>query len=258
MLRIVTIHHETIKFFELQKKYFENHTSEDYHFFCGYSVFNLEPQDKYSIYNLSAVNVSQYHAERLNYLANFACIGANDSDKLIFVDSDAFPISSNWVKVIDDNLKINPITAIQRIENLAPTRDCTPEWHPHPCFFVTTVKFWKENGLNFNSIPTAGYNIGEWLISKKLDFTKIHRSNTVNLHPLYFGIYGDIVYHHGAGNRRVYDGIDVCLRKKLNAGVGTDLKFPNIVDFNDKLSKIVFDEIEKDDKFIKNYFIGVI
>ncbi len=27
------------------------------------------------------------------------------------------------------------------------------------------------------------------------------RSNTTNLHPLWFGIYADIVYHHGAGFR---------------------------------------------------------
>ena len=259
MLRIVTVHHETKQFFDLQKKYFKNYTSEDYIVYCGYSNFSLDKQDKYLLYDLTKLAIPDaiHHAVRLNYLASFACVGANDNDKLIFIDSDAFPILPNWVAVVNANLKANPITAIQRKENLAPTRGCSPETHPHPCFFVTTVKFWKENRLSFNSIPTAGYNIGEWLINKKLDFTKILRSNSVDLHPLYFGIYGNIIYHHGAGNRRVYDGIDVCLRPNLNAGVATNLKFPNIVNFNDKLSKIVFDEIVKDDNFIKNYFMGI-
>jgi hypothetical protein len=256
MLRIVTIHHESKKFFDLQKKYFRKYTLENNHFYCGFTGFSLENHENYSAYNLNEISI--HHADRLNYLMGFACAGANDSDKLIFIDSDAFPILPNWVAVVDANLNINPITAIQRRENLAPTNGCSPETHPHPCFFVTTVKFWKDNNLRFEVVPTAGYNIGEWLINKGLDFTKILRSNSVNLHPLYFGIYGNIIYHHGCGNRRVYDGIDICLRPNLNAGVATNLKFPNIVTFNDKLSNLVFDEIVKDDNFIKNYFMGII
>jgi len=33
------------------------------------------------------------------------------------------------------------------------------------------------------------------------DWYPLLRSNGRNLHPIWFGIYGDIIYHHGAGFR---------------------------------------------------------
>jgi hypothetical protein len=39
------------------------------------------------------------------------------------------------------------------------------------------------------------------LILKGVEWGKLHRSNRVNLHLLFFAVYGGIVYHHGAGSR---------------------------------------------------------
>ena len=72
-----------------------------------------------------------------------------------------------------------------------------------------------------------------------------------------FGVYDDIIYHHGAGNRPPYDGVDVCLRQRLGHGVEMDLFYPQILNFNQKLSNLVYDEILSDKKFINNFLLGI-
>jgi hypothetical protein len=41
------------------------------------------------------------------------------------------------------------------------------------------------------------------------EWTPLLRSNRVNPHPLWFAVYGDIVYHHGAGFRKPISRIDL-------------------------------------------------
>jgi hypothetical protein len=256
MIRICSVHHKSDRFLGLQEKYFEKNTNEDYVLYIGYSEFNINDGSHKRI-NINLTSSSIHHSDRLNYLFNSLKNDANDDDLLVFVDSDAFPISTNWVEYVKNKLKENPIVSVLRKENSAPLSDCLPEEHPHPCFFVTTVKFWRENSLYFDYKDNTGVNVLNFLRSNNLDFSKLVRSNTVNIHPLMFGVYDDIVYHHGAGNRPPYDGVDVCLRKRLGYGPELDLHYPQILIFNQKLSNLVYNEIINDDNFICNYLLGV-
>jgi hypothetical protein len=212
MIRIVTIHHETDVFLIPQKTYLERYTSDDYKVYCGYSkIIPPDLGEKFTFIDLTSSSI--IHCDRLNALSNIAVSESdNDDDILIIMDSDTLPVDENWVKIIKDKLLQNPITAIQRKENSAAGLGCIPELHPHPCFFATTIGFWVKNKLSFGGIPNTGFNIGEWLTRNNLDFTKILRSNQINLHPLYFGVYDNILYHHGSGNRLPYDGVDICSR----------------------------------------------
>jgi len=256
MIRILTIHHETDIFLELQKKYIERFTSDEYVVYCGFTKFTQPTLgDEYKMIDLNKESIT--HANRLNHMTDIAMSDCDDSDILIMMDSDTFPISENWVNIIKNNLKENPITAIQRKENSAAGMKCIPELHPHICFLGTTVKFWSGNKLRIANEPNTGYNIGEWLKQNELDFTKILRSNAIDLHPLYFGVYDDILYHHGSGNRVPYDGVDVCNRPRLGCGPEMDLVFPNILKFNEKLSELVINEIKSDNNFIRNFLMGV-
>jgi hypothetical protein len=129
---------------------------------------------------------------------------ASDSDLLMFLDGDAFPIADP-MPVITDGLAKAPLIAVRRAEN-------QNEPQPHPCFCVTTVGTWR-------ALPgdwTSGYSwtgpagrpagdVGGNLL-RRLELTatpwiELLRSNRTNLDPLYYAIYGDIVYHHGAGFR---------------------------------------------------------
>jgi hypothetical protein len=102
-------------------------------------------------------------------------------------------------------LKQYPLAAVQRRENLGDVQ-------PHPAFCLTTVGFWKEIAGDWKqgfawendagrSITDVGGNLLGILRKRGIDWFPMLRSNKRNLHPLWYGIYDDLVYHHGAGSR---------------------------------------------------------
>ncbi len=154
---------------------------------------------------------SQNHADKLNYLARLVCEEAGDDDILIFLDGDAFPVAliAGYVRT---GLRDHPFMAVQRPENGG-------DLHPHPCFAAATVGFWKSlrgdwsvdtyinaSGIEISDAGGALYNR---LSSEGFDWMPILRSNRVNPHPLWFGIYGGVIYHHGAGYRDPISRLDL-------------------------------------------------
>jgi hypothetical protein len=265
MIYFITIHHETGKFFNLQAKYIRTFTTKEYKIYCGMSGITTVDAQQHNIEFHNIINltdVKNQHWFRMNYLFN--ALQQHESlqpdDLVIFIDGDAFPIDS-WEQKISSYLQAYPIAAIQRRENPEPLLREEQKRYPHPCFFATTVKFWVENKLEWRLDPfqgahTAGVLIKMWLDEQKLESRPLLRTNAFNIHPLYFGIYDDIIYHHGAGNRIVYDSVDIWTRKGLNPGVDLDLRYPIIPEFNKKLSDLVYNQILEDDKYIKIFFGG--
>ncbi len=142
------------------------------------------------------------HHQKLNALAEMILKVADDNDLLLFVDSDAFPISA----ISPELLGRYPLVAVRRDENAAQPM-------PHPCFCLTTVGFWREiqGDWGFGDLhwttPTGdrltdvGANLLGQLLERGIEWKPLLRSNKLNLDPLWFGIYGGVVYHHGAGSR---------------------------------------------------------
>jgi hypothetical protein len=124
----------------------------------------------------------------------------------MFVDGDAFPIAplDRW---LDRTLERHPLAAVRRDEN-------NGDRQPHPCFCVTTVGFWNDIDGDWQEgtttwLDNAGREVSDVggallgnLEARQVDWLPLLRSNVVDLHPLLFGVYADIVYHHGAGFRR--------------------------------------------------------
>lgn len=197
------------------------------------------------------------HATRLNLIAKHVVLNAQNDDILIFLDSDAFPVRSGWDLIVSKMLTKTPVVAIRRSENWDALSEKNED-HPHCSFIATTKAFWEANKMaHDDSNKCCGWNIGEKLKQLGYRYTALERTNAVNLHPLMFGIYGDIIYHHGGGSRLPYDGIDVGARPKLKVGTDLDIHYPNILEFNGTLSELVFNKINTDDKFILNYLAGV-
>ncbi|HSS69733.1 MAG TPA: hypothetical protein VLQ46_03665 [Casimicrobiaceae bacterium] len=149
------------------------------------------------------------HASKLNELAGIVCRTAEDSDVLIFCDSDAFPIQ-DITEYIASGLARWPLIAVQRLENAG-------DMQPHPCFCATTAGFWRRIGGDWRGGPTwtnvygqVVTDVGAILLRSLqlngVDWGKMLRSNQVNLHPLLFAVYDGVVYHHGAGSRRSIGG----------------------------------------------------
>jgi hypothetical protein len=224
MLHIITNHHETLKWLPMQSEYLQNNTLESYKVYCGITDINehesLEKDrdsfNNYSFYTLE--DVANQHADKLNAL--FGKIDfdkdVDENDLLVFVDPDALLIQPGWEEKLKDFIlnKNVPIVAICREENIEPLLREDQKNYPHPCFLATSVKFWKENNLSWDLDPSqgascAGVLLKKWLSENEIQWGKLLRSNCFNLHPLNFGVYGNMIYHHGSGNRPTYDSIDI-------------------------------------------------
>jgi len=168
------------------------------------------------------------HAKQIDTLATFACKEAHPEDVLMFLDSDAWPVikmQSLWPL-----LNSTPFVAVQRLENAG-------DLFPHPSFALTTCGFWTHHRLNWGAYASDSSRLPKGqsvpLDSGALLFTlfkewgtpwlPLTRSNCVNLDPVFYALYGavdgqPIVYHHGAGTRKVKQ------KSKISRGLGQDLE----------------------------------
>ena len=150
--------------------------------------------------------IEQYgsHAGKLNHLAMEIGREAADDDLLMFLDGDAFPIAE-VMPFIERGLGQAPLIAVRRAENV-------DQPQPHPCFCVTRVATWRSLRGDWSPGPVWPGGLG-WevtdvgsLLMRKLElaglgWVQVLRSNKRDLDPLYYAVYGDVVYHHGAGFR---------------------------------------------------------
>lgn len=132
----------------------------------------------------------QGHIEGLNELLSY--FKTVNSEYYLILDSDCFPIHKDWCNKLINTEK--DVAAIIRYENL----DCFA--HPSAFFFKRSVL----NKLEFSfqdCTNIIGYNFKE-VTSNIQDFFPLIRTNYYNPHPIMFGVYWNIFYHHGAGSRR--------------------------------------------------------
>jgi hypothetical protein len=144
------------------------------------------------------------HSDKLNHLAIEILHEAPDDDLLMFLDGDAFPIADP-MPLIADGLARAPLLAVRRPENAGDPQ-------PHPCFCVTTVGAWRmlrgdwSQGYRWTNtegrrVSDVGGNLLRQLELTQTPWVPVLRSNRKELDPIFFGIYGDVIYHHGAGFR---------------------------------------------------------
>jgi len=142
-------------------------------------------------------------------------------DLLIFIDGDAFPVG-DVLQFAYSKLNEYPLVAVLRREN-------DGDIQPHPSFCVTTIKFWKEidgdwkQGFGWKNtrgekVTDVGGNLLKILDEKKIDWYPMLRSNRRDLHPLWFGLYEDLIYHHGAGFRPPLCRADLAELKAKESG----------------------------------------
>ncbi len=149
------------------------------------------------------------HIQRLDGLADIAVnrMATSDEDVLAFLDGDAFPIRP-METYVSEKLGIEPLVAVCRDE--VPDSD-----YPHPSFCATTVGLWKSVGghWGFSSDDSlkrndVGCGLRDRLREFGIEWHRMRRSNEFNPHPLLFGIYDGVLYHHGAGFRSPITSVD--------------------------------------------------
>ncbi|MCW3068758.1 MAG: hypothetical protein JWL67_1383 [Solirubrobacterales bacterium] len=200
MLYIATAHFRSPRWIEIQTRYLREQISTPFETWS--SLEEIDPS--YARHFDRIIEQRGPHAGKLNHLAMEIAEEAADEDLLMFLDGDAFPIADP-MPLIEDGLARAPLIAVRRAENL-------DEPQPHPCFCVTTVGTWRTLPGDWSSGPTwagprglrrsdVGGNLLRRLELTKTPWVDVLRTNRTNLDPVYFAIYGDTIYHHGAGFR---------------------------------------------------------
>jgi len=189
------------------------------------------------------------------------------TDKILLLDSDAFPIAP-ISDFLDEKLKEYPFVSAQEPMH---------EWDrdplyliPHPMFMAFEAKHILEDNLTDylrEIIQDKNNNWWggtiEWLIERKYKYYALTRSNTVNLHPLYYAIYDDVIYHHWAGSRNMVtrpDRIRIGQTGAENEELTNDQKktLEKIALENTKVSNEVFSKVKDETEIDKMmlYFKG--
>jgi hypothetical protein len=135
------------------------------------------------------------HAAALDLLVDHA----EAAEFLVTLDTDAFPVSDQWLERLTGSLRDGAAVAgIYRDEMMPEIR---PFIHVaglcirRDTLLGLDVSFARDKGQD------TGQNITDALTGMGKKLNPLHRSNRRNFHFLIGGLYGDLLYHHGAGSR---------------------------------------------------------
>jgi hypothetical protein len=205
MIHVATVHWRSERWIDTQLRYLERFLPRPYRVYAFLDEVPGDHRDKFFYSSSSRI---RSHAIKLNLLGDMIGLAADDpSDMLLFIDGDAFPVAP-LDGLVEERLKRHQLIAVQRYEN-------NGDIQPHPCFCLTTVGFWQEIGGDWHrdyewrdqegkrSFP-VGVNLLVALARVRADWYPLRRVNSVDAHPLFFGLYGDanhgsLIYHHGGG-----------------------------------------------------------
>jgi hypothetical protein len=225
------VHHRDPSWIEIQARYLRQHLSVP--FTTWTSLEGIDPS--YGVHFDHVIDQAGGHPGKLNNLAVEVSFQAEDSDLLMFLDGDAFPIADP-LPLIREGLAKAPLIAVRRAEN-------SGDQQPHPCFCVTTVETWRKLpgdwsiGHRWTSPDgrrpsDVGGNLLRVLELTHTPWVDILRTNPIRNDPLYFAIYGEIIYHHGSGfrtggaSRAVYGTRPKPLSRKARSPVMRELLRP--------------------------------
>ena len=265
MIHVLTVHWNNEDWIEPQLTYLSRHIDRHYRVYAFLNGIDPAPY-KEKFFYISTENIKS-HAVKLNLLADIACMAAEGPDDwLVFIDSDAFPVA-DVVAYAEKRLGEYPLVAVRRDENLGDPQ-------PHPCFCITTVGFWQKiegdwkSGYRWknatgNWLTDVGGNLLGKLRESNIEWLPMLRSNTIDQHPVFFGIYDNLVYHHGAGSRKPVIRVDKAAFRRLPWIVRKLLTLLRIYKFgknralerNAALSERIMQEIKSNPEFYLQ-FVG--
>jgi hypothetical protein len=266
MIHIATVHWNTDKWISIQQRYLQRHIKSPYRV---YAWLNGVPPVPPETFYYTCTEPVDSHAVKLNILADVIYFSSNRNDDIvIFLDGDAFPIG-DIEPLIDQMLRGHKLIAVQRLEN-------NGDDQPHPCFCATTVGFWQsikgdwKRGYRWRNqkgewVADVGGRLLKQLRENGVEWYPLLRSNKRNMHPVFFGIYGRVIYHHGAGFRGAVSRADswyskTGLRERLLSLASRRYRrarrrelLDGLMAENHLLSEKIFEKIQKDPFFYTEF-----
>lgn len=208
MIHVLTVHFGTDRWIDVQLEHLERYLDRPHRVVADLEGIAAGAEARFDVVtHLSESGErSLSHPGKLNRLAELVGRDAPPHDVLMFLDGDAFPIAPVG-DFVEEQLARYPLAAIRRDESVGDVQ-------PHPSFCVTTVGFWRDLGGDWSHGPEWAWTDAEgrtvddvggkllWLLRERgIQWRPILRTNRHDLHPVLFGVYEDLIYHHGAAFR---------------------------------------------------------
>ena len=195
---------------------------------CVGKIVEHTPGDAYRLYVWNNSTDDAFVADYLRFIPNCTLVQAEPGEKLghvhaeplqrlyelartdsmeyfVTLDTDAHPTASGWLQTLIDALEAGAaLSGVYRDE-----LQSAIEPYIHASCLATTREFIEDYGLRFDYIAPHEAGRVHDTLSSFTDTARAHdlhvhplrRSNHRNFHRLMGGIYGNAVYHHGAGSR---------------------------------------------------------
>lgn len=118
---------------------------------------------------------------------------------LITLDTDSFPIRDGWIENLTGRLNDDVLVAGVWRDEMAPRKPA----FIHPCCLAIRKRTLRELGAKFlvGSGADVAHNVTLAVEESGARASKLRRSNHFNAHFLMGAVYGDLIYHQGAGSR---------------------------------------------------------
>jgi hypothetical protein len=206
MIHIATVHWAHDRWIDTQLHYLERNIGEP---FLLYAWLDKGMEAHAGKFFYSTDVPVKEHEYKLTVLGDLVAHAADPDDVILFIDGDAFPIAP-MAGFLHEKLEHYPLVAVRRDEN-------NGDPQPHPLFCAMRASLWLDlpgdwrRGHTWKdeqgqTVTDVGGNLLGLLEERGLEWYPLLRTNKLNPHPLQFGVYGDLVYHHGGGFRRTAGG----------------------------------------------------
>jgi hypothetical protein len=159
----------------------------------------LEASPRVSVFSESEKQKDVRHGRALDRLMRKV---PNGVEFIVTLDTDSFPIRGGWLANLLGRLENGvALTGIWRDE-MAPRI----AGYVHPSCLAARRETLVALDLEFARKQSVhrvdvGQNITNAIVASGGRISRLRRSNARNMHFLMGGVYGDVLYHHGAGSR---------------------------------------------------------
>jgi len=193
MIYVLTIHYKSSQWIPIQTSYLKQNLKH-YQVYSYIDGIEIDLDDiNFTFTGQSSIEIdgSKGHAKKLDQLVS-EIKDASDDDIILFLDGDSFPIAplnkfiENWIS------KYDFVSIVRKEMN---------HTFPHPSFAFCKFGTWRNQGLTWKVKFDTGGVLKDQVEEKNLKWKKLYRTKSMGIHPVMFGVYADLVYHHTAGFR---------------------------------------------------------
>jgi Glycosyl transferase family 2 len=143
------------------------------------------------------------HPAALDHLAAHV---PGDFDYIVTLDNDSFPVREDWLEVLigacEEGAAISGVYRDEMAPEIAPFIHVSGLCMRPRELRALDVSFGRDARPEIEHNQDVGQRITYELSRQGRTIAPLERSNALNYHFLIGGIYGDVIYHHGAGSRR--------------------------------------------------------